>query len=322
MTGTHARGLVWGDDRRCLDATLDEALDAITSGEPLVWLHLQTTDHEEAAKVLCAELGLDRGAVADVLDANDRPYVLQSQTALAFSVLEVGATGGSEAFEEVGVFITERWIATLAAGPVRGVDATMDRLRAAQIQAPHPSELALEMVDAILDDYFPLIDVLEDEIESATDAVFAEQRLELPRLLRMKHRLLVLRRAVASMRDVINVLLRRGALLISESARDQAQDIYDHTLRLLDAIDLNRDGVTTLLDAHLSIESNRLNQVMRLLTVISTVLMSLALVAGVYGMNFRYMPELRWPAGYFAVLGLMVAIAVGEVWVFRRKGWL
>lgn len=322
MSGTQTRALVWGDDRRCLTATLDEALEAIASGEPTVWLHLQTPDLDAATAVLCDRLGLDRRPVADALDANDRPYVEQTPRAIAFSVLEVAPSATGEAFEEIGVFVSERWVATLAAGPVRGLDATLDRMIKAHTQRPDPSDLALELVDAIVDDYFPHIDALEDEIESASDAVFAEQRLELQPLLRMKHRLLVLRRSVASMRDVLNVLLRQGAPLVSNSAREKAQDIYDHTLRLLDAIDLNRDGVTTLLDAHLSIESNRLNQVMRLLTVISTVLMSLALVAGIYGMNFQYMPELRWPAGYFAVLGLMILIAAGEVWLFRRKGWL
>ena len=138
----------------------------------------------------------------------------------------------------------------------------------------------------------------------------------------MKWRLNSIRRHVSPMRDITNGLLSRNVLLIPADSRVYIQDIYDHCLRVLERVDLNRDIVSDLVSTHLTVISNELNIVMRVLTAVSTILMSMSLVAGIYGMNFKRMPELEWAHGYPMALGLMGALALVGVWLFRRLRWL
>jgi magnesium transporter len=131
-----------------------------------------------------------------------------------------------------------------------------------------------------------------------------------------------MRRVVAPERDVLNVLIRREVPIFERGAVQYLQDVYDHLLRVTDSIDNYRDLLSSATDAFLSVQSNRLNQVVRTLTVTSIVLMSVTLVAGIYGMNFDFMPELHWRFGYAWALGLMVAISAGLIIFFRRIKWL
>lgn len=131
-----------------------------------------------------------------------------------------------------------------------------------------------------------------------------------------------MRRHLTPLRDVVNTLLRRDVTLVPQAAKPYFQDIYDHVLRLTELIDLNRDILTTVLDAQLNIASNRLNEVMRVMTVLATLLMTGALVAGIYGMNFEFMPELHWRMGYPFAIGLMVVISLIELALFRWKKYI
>ena len=160
------------------------------------------------------------------------------------------------------------------------------------------------------------IDALESEVFAtgeprAQAAIFA-----------LKKDLLTLRRVVAPERDVLNAILRRDTPLFGDREIVYLQDVYDHLLRVTDAIDLYRDLLSSAIDASLSLTGNRLNQIMRTLTASSIILMSMTVVASVYGMNFDFMPELHWTLGYPFALGLMLAVGGTLLLVFRRSGWL
>ncbi len=127
---------------------------------------------------------------------------------------------------------------------------------------------------------------------------------------------------VAPERDVLNVLIRREVPVFERNTILYLQDVYDHIVRITDSIDTYRDLLSSALDAFLSVQSNRLNQIVKILTIASIVLMSDALVAGIYGMNFDYIPELHWVFGYPWALGLMVVISAGLMLFFRRRKWL
>ena len=124
------------------------------------------------------------------------------------------------------------------------------------------------------------------------------------------------------MRDILNTLLRRDVPVFDSADLVYFRDVYEHVIRHIESVDIDRDLLTGVLDSFLSMQSNRLNQVVKVLTVGSIVLMSVTLIAGIYGMNFEHMPELRWTYGYAWALGLMVAIAIGLVALFRRMKWL
>jgi magnesium transporter len=124
------------------------------------------------------------------------------------------------------------------------------------------------------------------------------------------------------MRDICNGLLRRESAMVSHESMPYFQDIYDHTLRIIEVVDMERDILSAVMDAHLSIQSNMLNQVMRSMTVIATLLMTGAFIAGVYGMNFDFMPELHWKYGYAGAWVAMILSGAIEIWIFKKKGWI
>jgi magnesium transporter len=140
--------------------------------------------------------------------------------------------------------------------------------------------------------------------------------------LQLKRTLLEFRRHVAPTREALNALLRGDLLALDSATIMQMQDVYDHVLRIIDGIDLHRDLLAAVLDVHLSVQSNRLNQVMKVLTIASIILMVNSLIAGIYGMNFEGMPELHWRWGYPVAMGGMIALSGLLFWFFRRRGWL
>lgn len=167
-----------------------------------------------------------------------------------------------------------------------------------------PSFLLYLLLDALVDDYFPAMDALDVAIDEVEMAIYeSEDAPDFKPAVAIKKRLLLLRQAVSPLRDILNELLRiDNPNLISPETRIFYQDVYDHTLRLVEQVDLHRDIMGGVMDILMSQTSNRLNQVMKTLTGISTILMSAALISGIYGMNFKNMPELNWRNGYFIFL--------------------
>jgi len=183
--------------------------------------------------------------------------------------------------------------------------------------------LAYALLDTVVDKYFVALEKLGEEVELMEDDVAENPTPELlQRIHRLKRETIYLRKATWPLREVVGALERRETPLIGRAIEPYVRDLYDHTIQVIDTIEALRDIGSGMLDIYLSSISNRLNVVMKLLAVIGTVFMPLTFIAGVYGMNFEHMPELRSPWGYPVVLSAMAAIAVWMLCVFRRKGWL
>jgi magnesium transporter len=195
----------------------------------------------------------------------------------------------------------------------------------------HPEDcdvgfLVYVLLDELVDGYFDAVDAAEDRLEIVEDGIFGEQLRDeaevQQRLFDIRRELLLFRRAVVPLRDVVSALLRDGPVGLDDHARVYLQDVYDHVLRAVDLVDSQRELMGNAVDAHLAIISNRMNQVMKKMTSWGAILLGSTLVAGIYGMNFKHMPELGWATGYPMALGLMVLITVSGFWYFRRKDWL
>ncbi len=183
--------------------------------------------------------------------------------------------------------------------------------------------MAHALLDSIVDDYFPLMDHVADRVEDLEDSIFVHyDEAAIQTMFGLKKDLLHLRRIVAPERDVLNVLLRRQLPVFSSDDVAYLQDVYDHIVRVTDNIDTYRDLLSSALDSFLSLQSNNLNQIVKVLTIASIILMADALVTGFYGQNFQRFPELGWPTGAFWSLGLMAAITLGLVGYFRKRKWL
>jgi magnesium transporter len=223
----------------------------------------------------------------------------------------------------INLFIGTNYLVTVHQGPMQNVSDTLARWQTPKSPLGlRVSALVWALLDSIVDDYFPLTDQLADRIEDLEDTIFVRfDQKAIEAIFGLKRDLLNLRRVVAPERDVLNVLLRRGLPIFKNKDMAYLQDVYDHIVRVTDSIDTYRDLLSSALDSFLSIQSNNLNQIMKLLTMGSILLMSNALIAGIYGMNFRFMPELGQRWGYPFALGLMVVIDVALILFFRSRKW-
>lgn len=179
------------------------------------------------------------------------------------------------------------------------------------------------LVDSILEGYFPILEEYGEQMEELQSEILAHpDRYHLQRIHKIKRELLHLRRSLWPQREALNTLARVKHPLISKSTRVHLQSCYDSAVQLLDMLETYRELAANLMDIYLSSLGNRTNEIMRVLTVISTIFIPLTFIVGIYGMNFEYMPELKWRFGYFLCWGIMLTIAGGLVFFFWRRGWL
>jgi len=183
--------------------------------------------------------------------------------------------------------------------------------------------LAHAIVDNVVDNYFVVLENLEEKIEYLEDDLVKKPtQSTLHDIHAFKRELIMLGKTLWPLREAISLLERSDSPLINKTTLVYFKDIYDHTIALIDTVETLKDMLSGMLDIYLSTVSNRLNEVMKVLTIIATIFMPLTFLAGIYGMNFRYMPELEWKWGYFGVLGIMLLVALLMVKYFKKKTWL
>jgi magnesium transporter len=200
-----------------------------------------------------------------------------------------------------------------------------DRIRQAKgrIRKMGADYLAYALIDAVVDNYFLILEKFGERMEGMEDELVTNPAPEtLQEIHTLKRELIFLRRSVWPLRETISGLQRTESSLIAESTEVYLRDVYDHTIQVIDTVESLRDMVSGMLDTYLSSISNRMNEVMKVLTIIATIFIPITFIAGIYGMNFAVMPELGWRWAYFVVLGVMAAVSLVMVIYFRRKRWL
>ena len=334
------------------EATPDVLVKLLTGSDALVWLDIEAPTDEDAA-LLTDVLGFHPLAVEDAVHARSDPrwtFIIFSlpcppransrsspsrlrlpaaqlspaPTTWSFSTAFTSTSRGmSREMDPLSMFIGTHYLVTVHLRPIPQITETWTRFHApTSPMEPRSAVLVYTLLDAIVDDYFPLIDQIAEEAEELEDAIFAEpDEHTIQEIFVLKKQLLRLRQVFAPERDVVNVLLRRELPVFKSRDVAYLQDIYDHLVRLTDGLDTYRDLVSTALDSYLSIQSNGLNQIMKTLTIGSILLMASSLIAGIYGMNFRYMPELGQKWGYPFALFLMALVSGGLALYFKRKDW-
>jgi magnesium transporter len=229
---------------------------------------------------------------------------------------------------ELDILIGKTWLVTHAHDEkVCAVTPVQEELqRSAKLLKKGPAWVAHALMDRLVDAYMPLVDKLDDQIEGIETHILAStsrsDREVIPRIIRIKRSLQMLRRTTIYQREI---LLRLARAEFDEIPRELVpfyRDVYDHFARVTELVDSYRELVSSLLEAQFSIQSNRMNEIMKRLTIISTIMLPLSLIAGIYGMNFEHMPELHWLYGYPYALGLMVIVATAIVVYFVKKRWI
>lgn len=291
----------------------------------VVWADVSDPTSEDFA-ALEEEFDFHHLAIEDCRNEHQRPKVEEYSGYYFIVLYEASLVGPKDVLElrELNIFLGENYLVTVHSRPIRAIQ-TAQRLwpewgDRAELGA---GLLAYLLIDAVVDDYLPLLDLMSEQMDDLEDAIFGEWRAQvIEDIFLIKKKLLFLRRAVTPLRDVFNTLLRREQSLFTRETYVYFQDVFDHLIRVADTIDTLRDMLSSTMDAYLSVSGNRMNKIMKRLTSISTILMSVTLIAGIYGMNFVFMPELQWRYGY--VLALLSIVGVGlALYVYLKKvDWL
>jgi magnesium transporter len=299
--------------------------EIIKHKDQFVWLDLQAPQEREIA-LLRDEFHFHPLAIEDATKHHERPKVetFEGYYFIVFYSMGYDKQRGSVVTHPINLFIGANYLVSVHQGNISAIQDTIRRWQANTEEFGREiGALLYELLDAIVDDYFPVIDELADRVEQIEEGIFERfSEGALQDVFALKRDLLAARRIVAPERDVLNVLIRREVPIFDSHTIQYLQDVYDHIVRITDSIDTYRDLLSSALDAFLSVQSNRLNQVVKVLTITSIVLMSDALIAGIYGMNFEFMPELDWQFGYPFAIGLMVLVSVTLVVFFRWRKWL
>ncbi len=311
------------------DVTIDQAA-AVRARSTITWIDVNGIHDAERIEALCKRFDIHALSIEDILNPSHRAKIeyFEDYVYLVFKMVHLGPDDCDQVkttYEQVSLILGKEVVLTFQETEQDVFDGVRKRLRGpeSRIRKRGPDYLAYSLMDAIVDSYLAVLEHFAARVEAFEVAPIRELSLSAPPELHvLKRELLTFRKAVWPLREAVASLTRDEEERIHADTRPFLRDLHDHVVQIVESIDIYREMVASLQDLFLTVVSNRMNQEMRLLTVIATIFIPLTFVAGVYGMNFEFMPELKWHYGYAAVWGLMALVAVGSIFLFRRRRWL
>ena len=293
----------------------------------VTWINIDGVDRVDVIEKLGKHFNLHPLALEDIVNTGQRPkmedfldYIL-----LVLKMLYHDEKEGEFKAEQISLILGPNWVISFQENAGDVFDPIRERIRSdkGRIRKMGADYLVYALMDAIVDNYFIILEKIGENIEEIEDNLVTNPAPEtLQALHNLKRQMIFLRKSVWPLREVISRLERWESQLVNKSTDIYLRDLYDHTIQVIDAIETFRDMLSGMLDIYLSSVSNRMNEVMKVLTIIATIFIPLTFVAGLYGMNFKFMPELEWPWGYPFVLLVMFAIGILMVIYFRKKKWV
>jgi len=263
----------------------------------------------------------------DIMNTTQRPKIddLGKYICLIVKLITYDDTAGELRIEQLSLVFNDDFVLSFQESDSGIFRPLRDRIRngLGRIRTRGTDYLVYTLLDAVVDHYFVVMEKMGEKIDRLEDEVVAAPKREtLQNIQKLRDEILLVRRSVWPLREVVSLLERAESPLLDKTTAIYFRDVYEHTIQVMDTVDTYRDILSGMFDIYLSSISNRLNEVMKVLTIIATLFMPLTFLAGVYGMNFEYMPELKWRYGYFLVWAVMIAAALGMLAVFRRKKWI
>lgn len=307
-------------------ASLDE-LPRDRGKEEITWVNIEGLHDTEIIADLGCNFGIHPLVLEDILNTHQRPkfeefadYLFVVLKALSFEPVQLTIN-----HEQVSILVLKDFVFTFTEKSDDLFEPIRRRLEdgKGRLRCLGADYLAYVIMDTVVDRYFTMQDSLDEVLESLEDQLLSNPTSEtLARIQRLKRELILVRRAISPVRELLSVIQRSESDLIHEKTGVYFRDVYDHAIRVTEAVDSSRDLITGMLDIYLSSVSNKMNEVMKVLTIFASIFIPLTFVAGVYGMNFEYMPELKWRWGYPLLWVVFIGITIGLLNYFRRKKWL
>ena len=294
----------------------------------VTWIHINGIHDVQALQEVGTIFGLHPLTLEDILNSDQRPK-MEDFCDYIYIVLKAfyGNDGQANEIrsEQISIVLGRTFVISFQERETDIFRLIRERIRTGKgrLRKSGADYLSYALIDSIVDNYFTILEQVGERIEILEESLVKSPSAEtLQAIQNLKREMIFLRKTVWPLRETVSSLQRTGCQLFHESTDVYLKDIYDHTIQVIDTIETFRDMLSGILDIYLSSISNRMNEIMKVLTIIATVFMPLTFLAGVYGMNFKYMPELEWHWGYFFIWGIMLVIAIAMLIYFRRKKWL
>ncbi|RJQ45955.1 MAG: magnesium and cobalt transport protein CorA [Nitrospiraceae bacterium] len=299
----------------------------------VTWINIEGLHEVAVTEEVGKCFGLHPLTVEDILNMEQRPKVEMFEDYIFFVMKMISFEGQTRNLniEQVSLVLLKNTVITFQEKGGDVFDAVRTRIKndKGMIRRAEADYLAYALMDAVVDEYFGIQEKIGDEIEEIEEILLKQPaRDTMQKIHALKRKIIYLRKSVWPLREIISALERDGSTFISASTRVYLKDLYDHTIQVIDGVETFRDIISGILDMYLSSLSNRMNEVMKVLTIFASIFIPLTLIAGIYGMNFNVekspfnMPELNWYLGYPFALGLMIATALVMLMFFRRKKWI
>jgi len=316
------------DSQALHEQALAQATDCEQPAESreTAWFNIDGLHNPEVVRQIGARFALHPLVMEDILNSDHRPKieVHDDYLYIVIKMLQLDDALNTVKFEQVSLIVGDNYVLSFQEKPGDVFEGVRLRLRQGRrIRELGPDYLTYALIDAIVDNYFVLLEKLGDAIEDLEDDLLVNPTPEsLGRIHHFKREMLLLRKAVWPLREVLSSLSRDESVILSSDIRVYLRDVYDHTIHIIDNVETLRDLLGSMLDLYLSSVSQRMNEIMKVLTIFASVFMPLTFIAGIYGMNFEFMPELQWSWGYPLVLATMAIMGGGLLMYFKWRKWL
>lgn len=294
-----------------------------------IWINFDGIDHVKEVEKLGREFGLHILVMEDIVNSNQRPRLEphDEYIFMTLKMMSMAQKGREEVIvlEQVSFLLGKNWLLSFQEDVGDVFEEIRKRLRDAKtnVRKNAIDYLFYRLVDTVVDNYFIIAEHISNSIEELEEEIMQNPSADLRwKMQKMRKEIILLRKAVTPLREAIGKLAKEDNKFIKKATLKYFHDVYDHIIHLNDFIDTQRDLLSSLVELYLSGVSFKMNQVIKVLTIISTIFIPLTFVAGIYGMNFDNMPELRWHYGYYVILGLMFVMVAGMLYYFRKKEWL
>lgn len=309
-----------------VDLTNQEILEASKDEDSFVWIDMKDIDDNDI-DILTEIFNLHPLTIEDFIMANARPKIENFKDYLfliMFSMESHDKARGRINTAELDCCLGKNFLVTAHNNGISPLGIIKDRIRKdSPIIKNNGDFLLYSILDCVVDSYFPIITEFDNMVDEMSDELFREPSNEtLKKIYMLKNEIMYLRRTIGPQADVINLMTRGDFPCISSANTVYFRNVYDNLVRLNDIVGTSRDVITGAMEAYVSVVSNRLNEIMKTLTIIATIMMPLTLIASIYGMNFKNMPELSHKYGYPAVIAFMVISGGLMLYYFKRKKWL
>ena len=293
----------------------------------LTWINIDGIHEVENIEKIGKHFGLHSLILEDIVNTQQRPKLedFEHYLFVIVKMLYYDEEDRETKIEQVSIILGENYVISFQEREGDIFEPIRDRIRTGKgrVRKKGADYLAYTLLDAIVDNYFVILEKIGERLEELEDKVVSDPKPEtLHEIHTLKREMIFLRKSVWPLREIINSLARGESSFIQESTQIYLRDVYDHTIQVIDTVETYRDMLSGMHDTYLSSVSNRMNEIMKVLTIIATIFIPLTFIAGIYGMNFKFMPELEWRWAYFIVWGVILVVAVVMMIFFRRRKWL